>query len=64
MQTATDRLRHELHDVLQHLHAEIDRIELLAAALDAFGAPVPDYEAGFRHFIPLGRELKSFELER
>ena len=29
--------------------AELDRIEILAAGLAAFSAPIPDYEPTFRH---------------
>jgi hypothetical protein len=31
------------------MRADLDRVELLTAALSAFGRPVPDYEPGFRH---------------
>jgi hypothetical protein len=64
MQTAADRLKHELNDLLRQLRTDLERIEILSLALDAFNAPVPDYEAGFRHFAPLERELNRFELER
>jgi hypothetical protein len=31
------------------MHADLDRVEILAAALSAFSRPVPDYEPHFRH---------------
>jgi hypothetical protein len=46
---AIDRVRRELYRVLNHMHADLDRIEILAAALGAFDRPVPDYEPGFQH---------------
>jgi hypothetical protein len=48
--------------ILRDLHAELDRVELLAAALDAFSTPVPDYEPMFRHLAPPARELPQHEL--
>jgi hypothetical protein len=59
---ACERLRHELHHALQNLHAEIDRVEILTAALDAFAKPIPEYQPGFRHFDAAGRTLDQFEL--
>ena len=46
---AIDRVRRELHRVLDATRADLDRIELLAAALSAFCKPIPDYEPSFRH---------------
>jgi len=62
MATAADKLRNDMERVLGNLHAELDRVELLAAALDAFQAPVPDYEPVFRHLPPPARELHRHEL--
>jgi hypothetical protein len=62
MRTVVDRLRHELSNRLRHLHNDLDRIEILATAIEAFSKPVPDYEAGFHHFGPFKRELDRFEL--
>ncbi len=63
MQTASERLRHELHHALHNLHADIDRVEILAAALDAFSRPVPNYEPRFLRFGAVGRNLDRFELK-
>jgi hypothetical protein len=62
METARERLRHELHHVLHNLRADVERAEMLTAALDAFSKPVPDYEPTFRHFSALGAQLNRFEL--
>lgn len=46
---ATDRLKRELACAVDKLRADLDRVELLTAALTAFHRPVPDYEPTFRH---------------
>jgi hypothetical protein len=48
-ETAIERLRRDLHRVLDNMRADLNRIEILTAALSAFGRPVPAYEPGFRH---------------
>ena len=48
-ETAIDRVRRELHRILDNVRADLDRIEILSAALNAFSKPVPDYEPRFRH---------------
>ena len=48
-ETAIDRVRRDLHRVLDHTRADLDRVEILAAALSAFSRPIPDYEPDFRH---------------
>lgn len=62
MKTARERLRRELHHVLHNLRADIERAEMLTAALDAFSKPVPDYEPTFRHFGAFSGQLSRFEL--
>ena len=47
--TAIDRVKSELGRTFEKRRAELDRIELLAAALAAFSKPIPDYEARFLH---------------
>jgi hypothetical protein len=57
-----DRLKHELDRQLDNMCANLDRIEILVAALDSFSRPVPDYEPGFhhlRHFTLTAHELGS-----
>jgi len=48
---AIDRVRRDLHRVLDHMRADLDRVELLAAAVGAFSRPVPDYDRDFRHLV-------------
>jgi len=45
----TDRVRHELHRVIDSMRTDLDRVELLTVALNAFSKPIPDYEPAFRH---------------
>jgi hypothetical protein len=47
--TAIDRVRRELHRVLDNVRTDLDRIEILTAALSAFCRPIPDYEPSFQH---------------
>jgi hypothetical protein len=47
--TAIDRVKRDLHDVVDCMHADLNRIEILTAALSAFSRPVPDYEPNFHH---------------
>ncbi len=49
---AIDRVRREVHRVLDNMRAELDRIEILTAAMSAFSKPVPDYEPAFHHIHP------------
>ncbi len=44
-----DRVKSELNRAFEKTRAELDRIEILAAALAAFSAPIPNYEPRFRH---------------
>jgi hypothetical protein len=53
-------MQRELDRAIAALRADLDRVELLTAALSAFGRPVPDYEPSFRH---IGRtRLAAHEL--
>lgn len=47
--TAIDHMRRELHRALDHTRADLDRIEILTAAMSAFSQPVPEYEPKFQH---------------
>jgi hypothetical protein len=47
--TAADRVKCEIYRALDNMRTEMDRIEILTAALAAFSRPVPDYEPGFQH---------------
>ncbi len=47
--TASEQLKRELNRAIDRIRAELDRIEILSAALGAFSAPVPEYDPGFHH---------------
>ena len=55
----TDPQHHLVEALRRSLNAmskELDRVELLTAALASFGDPVPEYEPRFRH---LGRTSRA-----
>jgi hypothetical protein len=56
----TDRIKKELLRAFDNTRAELDRIEILAAGLAAFNAPIPVYEPAFRHLPQL--TLNAHEL--
>ena len=60
-ETVADQVRRELHRVHDNMRADLDRIEILTAALGAFCRPIPDYEPSFRHMRHL--TLSAHELE-
>ena len=57
---AIDRVKKELLRAFDNTRLELDRIEILAAGLAAFNAPIPNYEPTFRHLAPLN--LNAHEL--
>ena len=54
--TAIDQIKRELHHALDHTRADLDRIEILTAAMSAFSKPVPEYEPKFQHMHGLSLE--------
>lgn len=46
---AVAKVRNELYRAFDKTRAELDRIEILAAGLAAFNAPIPEYEPTFHH---------------
>jgi hypothetical protein len=59
---AGDRLKRELQRTVERIRVELDKIEILSAAIVAFSKPVPQYEPGFRHLRQVtasALELKS-----
>jgi hypothetical protein len=48
-ENATDQLKRELSRAMETLRGDLERVELLTAALSAFHRPVPDYEPTFQH---------------
>lgn len=57
---AIDRVKKELLHAFDNTRVELDRIEILAAGLAAFNAPIPSYEPTFRHLPQL--DLNAHEL--
>lgn len=57
-QSATDQMKRELHQLFDNIRGDLERIEILTAALNGFSRPVPDYEPRFRHL----RQLEAHEL--
>ena len=61
---ATERIKRKLDDALDNMRGDLDRVELLAAALSAFSRPVPDYEPTIdlsRTACPAALALRSVE---
>jgi hypothetical protein len=46
---AIDRIKNELNHAFEKTRADLERIEILAAGLAAFSAPIPSYEPRFQH---------------
>jgi len=59
--TATDRVKTELHRALDQMRSDFERIELLAAALDVFSEPIPEYEPKFQHLRSANRQAKELQ---
>lgn len=54
------RITEELQRKLATMSADLDRVEILAAALIGFSRPVPEYESAFHHVHPT--TLREHEL--
>lgn len=59
---AIERVKRELIRAFDQTRAELDRIEILAAGLAAFNAPVPDYEPTFRHLHQLNLDAHEMPM--
>ncbi len=59
-ENATNHLKRELKRAVETLRADLDRVELLTAALSAFHRPIPEYEPTFHH--PQRMSLSAHEL--
>ena len=46
---AIDRVKSELSRAFDRTHADLERVEILAAGLAAFSTPIPAYEPRFHH---------------
>lgn len=60
-ESATQRLSQALQATLDSMGHNLDRVELLTAALTGFSRPVPDYEPAFLHLHDA--MLREHELE-
>jgi hypothetical protein len=47
--TQVDRLKGELYRIVDTMRGDLDRVEILIAALSGFSRPVPGYEPRFHH---------------
>lgn len=59
---AIDKIKRELNRAFDKTRADLDRVEILAAGLAAFNAPIPGYEPTFQHLHRLNlaeHELSS-----
>jgi hypothetical protein len=45
----TQKIASQLHQVLANMNGDLDRVEILTAALAGFSRPIPDYEPTFHH---------------
>jgi hypothetical protein len=59
-EAAIEQVKKELLRAFDNTRAELVRIEILAAGLAAFNAPIPGYEPTFRHLPQLN--LNAHEL--
>lgn len=57
-----EQLRDRLQNVVLRMRADLDRVEILAAACAAFSKPVPSYKPEFRHLGRDGQALAQFEI--
>ena len=61
---AIDRVKKELLRAFDNTRAELDRIEILAAGLAAFNAPIPSYEPTFQHLARLNLSTHELTTEK
>ena len=62
--TAGDRLKRELQRAVERIRIELDKIEILSAAMSAFSQPVPDYEPRFLHLRHATANAHEFNSRR
>jgi hypothetical protein len=56
---AEDMIVRNLVQAIERLHEDLDRLELWTAALGCFHQPVPDYQPGDQHLLPVARKSES-----
>lgn len=61
--TPTDQIKRELLSALDRMRRDLDRVELLTAALEAFSRPVPRYEPAFHHMHKAMRGVHQLDSE-
>lgn len=49
-EVATSQIANQLSRALANMSSDLDRVEILSAALLAFIRPVPEYEPTFHHW--------------
>jgi len=45
----TEQIKQELHRTIDRMRHDLDRVEILTAALSVFARPIPEYEPTFLH---------------
>jgi hypothetical protein len=50
---AEEKIFRNFTEALERLNDDLDKVELWAAALSYFQAPVPDYRPGDRYLLPV-----------
>jgi hypothetical protein len=56
---AVERLKGELYCLVDSMRADLDRVEILIAALNGFSHPVPGYEPRFQHLPRLSSRVQE-----
>ena len=59
-EAAREQIKRELDEALDTMRSELDRVELLAAALNVFSHSIPNYQPRFHHLNRV--TLKAQEL--
>ena len=61
---AIDRVKSELSRAFDRTHADLERVEILAAGLAAFSTPIPPYEPRFHHLQRPNRSAHELPSKR
>jgi hypothetical protein len=60
LERAEDVAVRNLLDALEHLHRDLERVELWTAALGSFTRPAPEYQPGERYLLrPSAKSAKD-----
>jgi len=59
-----DRVKSELNRAFDRTHADLERVEILAAGLAAFNTPIPPYEPRFHHLQRPDRSAHELSWKR